>query len=252
MLLSEIDAHRTQLTVITGRAVEDVTAYTRSVGVESPERAAKQLREASVAIVGEYGPVAAEGAALFYETQRPKPGLAKVATASIGAALANDLGFAFLPLFKPEQFDDPWMSLLSGIAGAVQRNVAAGDRETMLLSSADDPLSQGVRRFARPNACAFCAYLTSVIDVVDDDVIWHKNCHCVPVPSWQDNPLPHSPDNERWAASAERARKELERLQFEEKPADMRWRNFFKERPDLAINTKNITRLMRADLGLSH
>lgn len=210
------------------------------------------MREASTAVVSAYAPVAAEGAALFYETQRPQPGTARVAAASIGAALASDLSWAFLPLFTPEKFPDPLGSLLSNIGGTIQRHVALGDRETMLLSAENDPTSGGVRRFARAGACAFCAYLTSVVDVVDDDVIWHRNCHCVSVPWWRDNPLPHDPNVDKWAASAERARSELERLQFELKPPGMRWRNFFKANPDLAITTKNIARLMRADLGIAH
>lgn len=247
-----MNQHRAQLTQITGLAVSDATVYARSIADESPERIAAQVREASTAIVGAYSPVAAEGAALFYETQRPEPGRARLASPSIGGALAADLGVALLPLFTPAEYPDPVKSFLSGLGGVIQRHVAAGDRDTMLLSASNDPISRGVRRYARPGACAFCAYLASVVDVVDDDVTWHRNCHCVSVPWWTDNPPPRSEDHERWADAAVRAQKELHRMQVELKPPNMRRRNFFKAHPELAINTKNIVRLMRADLGLAH
>jgi hypothetical protein len=252
MLLAEVNQHRSQLMAITEAAKSDLTTYARSVADLEPARFAGEVRDAAVAVVGAYGPVAGENAALFYETQRPSPRPARVVAPSVGEALQADLSWALFPLFRPELFPDPWGSVVSNLGGVAQRAVASGDRETMLLNAERDDLSQGVRRFARAGACAFCAYLTSVVDVVDDDVIWHRNCHCVSVPWWEDNPLPYDPNVDRWAASAERARLELERLQFELKPPGMRWRNFFKANPDLVINTKNIARLMRADLGIAH
>lgn len=211
-----------------------------------------QLRDASDAIVTTYAGVAAEGAALMYETQRPKPGLVRPATLAIGAALANDLGWVFLPLVKPELFPDPLQSLLSNLGGVIQKHVAAGDRITLIQASDDDDLSQGVRRYARANACAFCQYMSSLEIVTHEQSDWHRNCHCVVVPWWKDNPLPPSDSMDRAADAAERARAELIRLQQELKPPGMRRRNFFKHHPDLAVNTKNISRLMRAELGLEH
>ncbi len=245
--------HRQQLTQVTGLAVADATVYARSIADEAPDRFAGQMREAAASIVSVYSGVAAEGAALLYETQRPRPGFsARIAEPSIGEVFTAELGWAFLPLFNPDQFDDPMAALSERIGGVVQQHVAAGDRETLLLSAAADPLSGGVRRFARPGACAFCSYLSSIDATSYDHSDWHKNCHCVEVPWWEDNPLPESETADAAAEAAEKARAELLRLQRELKPAGMRWRNFFKERPDLAVNTKNIARLMRRELGLDH
>lgn len=247
-----MNEHRSQLTQITSLASSDATVYARSIADESPERFAAQMRDAGASIIDVYAGVAAEGAALFYEAQRPKPAPATVVGASVAAAVAADLGWAFLPLFKPEQFPDPLGSLLSNIGGVVQKHVAAGDRNTIVASAANDPLSGGVRRFARANACAFCRYLVAVDADVEESTSWHRNCHCVSVPWWEDNPLPTDPNIAEWASAAENARAELLRLQYELKPSGMRWRNFFKARPDLAINNRNIARLMRAELGISH
>ena len=237
---------------ITELATSDATAYARSIADDSPEQFAGQMREASTAIVSTYGAVAAEGAALFYETQRPRPGSARVAPPAIGEDLAASLGFAFLPMFKPEGYPDPVGSLLSGVAGVIQKFVAAGDRDTLALSAENDSLSGGVSRYARANACAFCRLLSVSEADVSRDTVWHENCHCVTVPWWEDNPLPTDPNAAGWRNAAEASRSELLRLQRELKPDGMRWRNFFKERPDLAVNNRNVARLMRLRLGIQH
>lgn len=252
MDLRDVDAQRRQLMQITALAEEDASAYARQVVDEAPESAAAQLREAVPALVGVYGGMAAESAALFYETQRPQRRAARVAPLSIGEALMDDLGWAFLPMFTPDGFESPVLELVSRLSGVTQRHVAAGSRDTMILSSSSDPAAEGVRRYARANACAFCRYLSVAEADVNADTVWHRNCHCVTVPWWEDNPLPEDPNVAEWGKAAEWARSELERLQFETKPDGMRWRNFFKQRPDLAINTKNIVRLMRSRLGISH
>jgi len=252
MLLSDVDQLRAELTRASSMAVEDASAYARQVVDESPERAAAQLREAVPSLVTVYGGVAAESAALFYETQRPSFRPAQIAPLSIGDELAQSLGWALVPIFTPDEFDTPVLDLVSRIAGVTQKHTAAGSRDTLILSSSTDPDSGGVRRYARAGACAFCRYLTVAEADVDEQTVWHDNCHCVTVPWWEDNPLPEDPNVAEWGKAAEWARTELERLQFEAKPADMRWRNFFKQRPDLAINTKNISRLMRERLGISH
>lgn len=252
MLLSDVDALRGQLTQVTSLAKADASAYARQVVNESPEQAAGQLREAVPALVGVYGPMAAEGAALFYETQRPTRRPARIAPPSIGEALMDDLGWALVPMFTPGGFENPVLDLVSRIAGVTQRHTAAGNRDTLILSTSTDPDAYGVRRFARANACAFCRLLVVSEADVSADTVWHRNCHCVSVPWWEDNPLPEAPYEDEWSEAASWARSELQRMQYEIKPPDMRWRNFFKERPDLAINNRNVARLMRERLGISH
>lgn len=252
MLLSEVNEHRQQLTQVTGLAMEDASAYARQVVDESPERAAMQLREAVPALVGVYGGMAAEGAALFYETQRPQHRPARIAPLSVGEALADDLGWALVPLFAPDAVADPLLDFLSRLAGVTQKHVAAGDRDTLALSAAMDPDAGGVRRYARPNACAFCRLLVVSDATVNEDTVWHRNCHCVTVPWWVDNPLPADPNEAEWGRAAEWAQAELLRQQQALKPPGMRRRNFFKARPDLAVNNRNVARLMRQRLGLQH
>ncbi|WP_345438422.1 VG15 protein [Microbacterium gilvum] len=240
---------------MTTLAASDITAYARAVMNESPEDVAGQVREASAAIVGTYSGVAAEGAALFYEGQRPQAGApVEIAPPSIGERLAADLGYALAPLFTPEAFGSPGQTFLSRLAGAVSLHTAAGDRQTMMLTSAADPLSGGVRRFARAGACAFCAYLSTVEATVYDDTVWHTDCTCVNVPWWEDNPLPDADYMDRFADAAEKARADI-LADYREKrklAPDLRLRNFHRQFPETAVNTKNIAARMRAEMGLAH
>jgi len=250
--MQDVDQLRQELTAATTLASEDASAYARQIVYESPERVAAQLKEAVPSLVESYGGVAAESGALFYETQRPSYRPAVIAPPSIGDVLVHDLGWALVPVFKPDEFELPVLDLVSRVAGVVQKHVAAGSRDTLILSSSADPESGGVRRYARANACAFCRYLAAMEADVDTDTIWHRNCHCVTVPWWEDNPLPTDPNVAGWRNAAEASRAELLRLQRELKPDGMRWRNFFKERPDLAVNNRNVARLMRTRLGIDH
>ena len=252
MLLSDVDELRTQLTAVTTLAAEDAAAYVRHVADESPERAAAQLRDAVPSLVEARGAVAAEVGALFYETQRPDFRPARIAAASIGEELMGDLGWAFLPLFKPDRFDTPILSLVSRVAGVAQKHTAAGMRDTLVLSASSDPAAGGVRRYARADACAFCRLLSVQEADVTESTEWHRDCHCVTVPWWEDNPLPENPYEAGWRNALEASRDELMRLQRELKPSDMRWRNFFKARPDLALTNANLARLMRVRLGIAH
>ena len=252
MLLSEVDELRGQLTSATTLASEDAAAYARSIADESPEKVAAQIKEAVPALVESYGGVAAEAGALFYETQRPTYRPAEIAPPSIGDVLMHDLGYALVPLFNPDGFDVPLLSFVSLVSSVTQKHAAAGMRDTIVLSSSNDPDAYGVRRYARANACAFCRLLSVQEADVTESTVWHRNCHCVTVPWWEDNPLPENPYEAGWRNALNASREELLRLQRELKPAGMRWRNFFKAHPELAVNNKNLARLMRVRLGIQH
>ena len=255
MRLLEVDQHRRQLSLLMGRASSDATAYAKTIVNESPEQVAAQTREMAVAVVGAWAGVAAEGAALFYEAQRPRPGApVRIAPPSVGERLAGDLGYALAPLFKPDGFDTPGLEFLTRLGGAVGLHVAAGDRATMALTASADPTAGGVRRFARAGACGFCAYLSSIEADVYDATVWHTDCTCVNVPWWEDNPLPDAGYMDEYAAAAERARAAI-LADYEEKrklAPGLRRRNFYKQFPKTALNQKNIVARMRADLGLAH
>lgn len=253
MLLTEVEQLRQQQVAVSDVVKSDAASFARSVADQEPTRFADEMRDVSRDLVSAYAPVSGEAAALFYETQRPDPGgRVEIAPPSIGDVLMSNLGWAFVPVFTPDGFPDPLAAVAERVGSVVARSVLQSGRDTMLLSAGSDPSSGGVSRYARANACAFCRLLSVSDADVSRDTVWHRNCHCVTVPYWDDNPLPTDPKMEGWRRAASASREELLRLQRELKPAGMRRRNFFKERPDLAVNNRNVARLMRLRLGISH
>lgn len=254
MDLQTVDAHRGEVNAITTLAQDDLRAYATTIAQESPVRVAEQLREVTPAVIETYGDVSATSGALFYENNRPVAGYAAtLATPALAPEIGAMVGFAVAPLFAEEINIDLFLSRL---LGGTQKFVAQYDRDTIALNSdIDADLNGGYTRFARANACAFCAYLSSQdIPVFSDHDKWHNDCKCVQVPWWDDNPLPANPNRERWADAASLARSAIE-ADFVEKrklAPNLRKRSFYKQFPETAINTKNIAARMRNQLGLAH
>ncbi|WP_308491033.1 VG15 protein [Microbacterium terrisoli] len=254
MLLSEVDAHRDDVAAITTTAASDLTTYGNTILNEAPEKVAGQLRAASTAVISTYGETAAVTGALFYETQRPKPGFtAQLATPSLGETLSSELGWALVPLFTPELFELGPAEALNRLGGVTQKYVANMDRQTVFQAAKKDPTSTGVRWYASANACAFCA-LMSAQEARTSDPHWHDHCHCVEVPSWDGSPIPDAEYMDEYGRAASGARQYLmdQHYNHPDYPKFRSDRRFLKAHPELSINNKNLTRVMRERYGFDH
>lgn len=251
MLLSEVDDHRAQIHGITTLAENDLSSFATSILNEPPERVAMQLRAAAPAVISTYGEVAAVSGALFYETNRPKPGFtADLVGASIGDELTGALGWAFAPLFRPDDFELGPAEAVNRLAGLTQMYVADADRNTIIGASKRDHLSTGVQRYARPSACSFCALMTVQTQRAHR---WHNSCKCLEVPGWEEAPPPSSDVMDRYAESAHGAIAHLDKLRAEHPDfLTMKRRQFLVAHPELAMKNKNITRVMRELYGFEH
>jgi hypothetical protein len=251
MLLQEVDEHRTLINGITSLAEADITSYASTVIGEAPERAAAQLRVAGGAVISQYGELAAVSGALFYENARPKPGFtADLAPVAVGDQVAGALGWAFLPMFRPDQFPDGPVEALPRLAAVVQKFVATADRDTIRAAGKRDSLSTGVQSYARASACSFCALL-SAQSVRGGH--WHNNCRCVEVPSWRDAPAPESEVRAAQSAAVKGAIKQIEDARYSHPDWQrMAPRYFLKAHPEFVLSNKNITRVMRESYGFAH
>jgi hypothetical protein len=251
MLLSEVDDHRALIHGITTLAETDLTSYAVTLMDESPDRVAAQLRAASGAVISSYGQVAATSGALFYETNRPAPGFtADLVAPTIGDDVASALGWAFAPLFNPDQFPNGPLETIPRLAGVAQRFIASADRETVRAASQRDNLSTGVASFARQGTCAFCSLL-SAQGVRGGH--WHNGCKCVDVPTWNGAPAPSSQVRDEQTAAAHGAIAHLDKLRADHPDLlTMRPRQFLAAHPELVKNNKNITRVMRELYGFAH
>lgn len=251
MLLSAVDDHRAQINGITTLAENDLTSYASTLLSEEPARVAAQLRPAASAVVSQWGDVAAVSGALWYETERPAVGFtAPLAAPTLGDELAGALGWAFLPLFRPDEFTNGPADTIPRLAGVVQKFVANSDRETILGAAKRDPLSTGVDRFVRSGGCAFCALVSARSSHGGH---WHNNCKCVEVPTWRDAPAPASPVHERNVAAVDDAVGHLTELRTAHPDfGPMKTRQFLAAHPELSLTNKNITRVMRELYGFAH
>lgn len=251
MLPSDVDEHRAQINGITTLAESDIATYAASIVSESPDRAAPQLRAATSAVVDRYGDLAAVSGALFYETNRPRPGFTvELQSGAISDQITSAMGWALAPLFAPEGFLLGPGETVTRLAAITQQFVAGADRATIREASRRDATSTGVVRQARTDACAFCA-LMSAQSVADDR--WHNNCKCVDVPTWEDSPAPFSEATERHSAAFVGARQHI--LDARRQHPDyfsMKMRRFLRAHPEYAITNKNLTRVMRELYGYSH
>lgn len=251
MLLSAVDDHRAQIHGVTTLAEADIAGYASSILNEPSANVAAQLRVAAPAVISTYGEVAAVSGALFYETNRPKPGFtADLVGASIGEQLTAELGWALTPLFVPEQFDLGPAEAVNRLSGVVQKFVATADRETIRSAAKRDHLSTGVTRYATAGGCAFCALMSAQSARGGH---WHNNCRCVEAPSWQDAPAPASEVRDQHSEAAYGAIAYLDKLKTENPDwTRMKSRQFFRKYPELAMNNKNLTRVMRELYGFAH
>jgi len=249
MLLSSVDDHRALINGVTSLAEADITAYAASVIGDAPDAVAAQLRPAAMSVVSQYGAVAGVSGALWYETERPKPGFtADPVFPSVGEELASALGWALSPVFNPSSFDGGASDALPRLAGVVQKYVALADRETVAAASKRDNLSTGVERFARASACSFCALMSS-----HNGSHWHTNCKCVSVPTWSDSPAPDSETRIRFAEASDGARQYiLDARRAHPDYGSTKLRVFLRQHPEFALTNRNITRVMRAQYGFAH
>ena len=250
MLLADVDEHRTLITGVTNLAETDLAGYVTSIIGESPEKVAAQVRPAATAVISQYGEVAAVSGALFYETNRPRPGyVAPLVGASIGEELVAALGWALTPLFKPDLFTPE--DAVSRLQGVVQQYVANADRATIIEAARRDPLKASTVRYARVGACAFCAMMSA--QTVTGSGRWHDHCHCVEVPSWDAAPAPESALRDLHREQYEAARKALIDAQRSHPDyARLSHRRFLRRHPELSVNNKNLARVMREMFGFAH
>lgn len=250
MDLAQLDQRANTLDSITTLATADVAGYFATIQNEAPPRIAAQLRAVVPAVVNSYGETAGVAAADWYETVRPAAGFNATVVTPTKIAQQTDsmLGWAMAPLFTETDSDT-----LTRLAGGLVRLVSAFDRDTIRGNAIRDPFAGKSKRVARPDACAFCAYMSVETDNTDEDTKhYHDHCRCYPVPFWDSVGIPHLDYQDAWSDAASKARNEIEADYWEKRKLapDLRRRNFYRKFPETAINQRNILARMRAELGI--
>lgn len=179
---------RRLLVRLTGNAEADLVALWAQLDVATVRDG---LFDVIPALVDDYGDTAATLSADWYDEYRtdldvrgsydsdlPDLSLGAEALAGWGASLAQE----------------DWDSALAQISGGLVRRVVKASRETVTENTFRDPQAEGWQRYARPDACGFCALLAGRGDVYrsrsSSSFGAHDSCHCVAVPKFGGLPVP--------------------------------------------------------------
>lgn len=163
-----------------------------------------RFRVAVTALVHKYGQASASLAARWYAGQRTAAGIpgryVPIAADPAGAAqIRASLDWATKGLYSQTP-DLPAVQTLTG--GVAQKMVVDAARNTLIEAIQADKRCRGWARQARPDACAFCAMLSTRGAVYKSKesasltsgtrgsrpagLKYHDNCHCLPVPLFAD------------------------------------------------------------------
>lgn len=182
---------RKALAAVTGAAQAEFRAVAQAAS-DDPQEWRAALFAAAPLIVSEYSPATAALALDWFEEIRadsgprrpyvPTPRLL-VSDEDVAQMIASTTE-ALLDIEKQIQADVEQILAEAQAAAeaALQRQVAAGFRDTMTGNTDDDPDTVGWRRFARDGGCKFCLMLADRGAVFTETSVRfaaHKNCGCV-------------------------------------------------------------------------
>ena len=177
-------AQRAALVAVTARMLADLRALWPSISGPNLQGALRY--DVLPAVATEYGDAAATLAADWYDTQRDALGVPGRFSALLAPNPPEDLLRAASNWITQDAAAD----MLARAEGVAQKLVADMSRDTIKLSTTQDPNSRGWARFTEPDACDFCLMLSNRGGVYTSSTVKfgaHDHCHCLAGPVWNEN-----------------------------------------------------------------
>lgn len=186
---SEVAQYRRALRDVNTLAQRDLLAQWRAFDLADAAQVTAGLLDTLPALVDGYFVVASTVAADWYDVVRAQAGARRRFAAipadppdvSRAEALAR---WAVGPLFSGDPKPDV---ALSKLAGGLQRVVTTGARETVRVSSIQDPSAAGWKRVTSSGSCDFCQMLAGrdvLYSEAASDFASHDFCNCDAVPEF--------------------------------------------------------------------
>lgn len=186
---SDVAQYRRALRDVNTLAQRDLLAQWRAFNLTDAAAVTAGLLDTLPSLVDGYFVVASTVAADWYDVVRAQAGARRRFTAipaeppdvSRAEALAR---WAVGPLFSADPKPDV---ALSKLAGGLQRVVTTGARETVRVSSIQDPAARGWQRVTSSGSCDFCTMLArrgAVYAEASVSFDSHDACHCDAVPAF--------------------------------------------------------------------
>ncbi len=246
--MSLASEHKTNLNNATTLAIADTVELVQLLKDLPQKNFLYELRMNLPYVARQYSGVTAVLGADYYNAERSLVELDSVFEAApvdidYNTPTQAAVGYVSTLLVK----DAPVESITAQLAGAIQRIVQSGDRETISAAVVLDPDGTRYERVPSAGACTFCLTMAAVAEVQRDEYFegYHSFCRCVlrPVFTGQSNtelPIYKKVNEEYSKASAE-----LSRLREEVGYNNLRSRAAAKKYPELVMNTQNHLRIMR-------
>lgn len=190
------DAIRDDLLVITTEAQREL----RTVAEAAPDDPAglrAALFAATPLIVHDYADGAAALALDWFEEIRAESGITTpfrprpivtVTDDEIAAIVARTTESLYeIQRGIEREIEEAFAESMAALEAELQKEVAAGFRDTMTTNADEDPAATGWARFARPGGCKFCRLLADKGAVYTEASVHfaaHPNCNCVVGPSY--------------------------------------------------------------------
>ena len=169
----------------------DLTAFFWSLDLTKPEAARNALLEFLPFLVEEYGTIAADTAADWYDEFRASEAVAGAFRAT--ALLPEDLRARAQGTVRRAAgalWTDSPTDALTSMLGPAGKYALTGSRATVGGSALTDPAASGWQRVTRNDACKFCRMLAGrggVYKRASADFASHGDCNCAAIPSWDPN-----------------------------------------------------------------
>lgn len=198
--LDEAEAHRSLVDDVVTLAVAQLVAEWPSLP-EDPLKLRGQLGDLLVALVTDFGDMAAAVGADFYESQRMAAGAPGRFVAVQAPTAPVDQVTASAEWAASGAWADR-RKALGDAASVADRLIAEADRATIALNVDEDPAAPRYARYASANACAFCAMnaLRGPVyrgeDTAGDK--YHAHCRCIAVPVWNVDDYQEAPYVADW------------------------------------------------------
>lgn len=190
------DAVRSDLLVITAAAQQELREVAASAA-EDPAALRSALFAATPLLISDYAEASAALALDWFEEIRfesgvsapfrPRP-VVPVADDDVAAIVARTTE----PLHEilqgiEREYQEALAASLSALEAEVQKEVAAGFRETVTENAKADPAAAGWKRHAQPDACKFCRMLAAKGAVYTEATARfaaHTDCSCIAGPEF--------------------------------------------------------------------
>ena len=190
-------------------AADDLRGLWRQV--TNLDEAREALEDVLPLLTRTYGQAAAAVAADWYDELRDELNIGSRFSAIV--ADLDDQGADVLARWGVEPLlgsEPDWRRAQVLIDGGLQRRIANGARETVRISSIEDPQAQGWQRTGGGD-CAFCDMLIgrgAVYSEATADFAAHDHCQCAAVPAFKGRAKPVKPytPSSRNVTDADRAR----------------------------------------------